>query len=149
MICVDFTKNALFGIIYDHLQENLAYGIRAVRVFSSSSLKMSKLSFCHIHAKEPFSTYLCRCLWRLTVSYKGEINLHFDLPNLYSCHTRSPLLWTLIRILYLDTARFIELLQVRSPFKLLGYRRIIGCRCGRRNSTHARRFERPHPGPLN
>ena len=71
--------------------------------------------------------------------YKGEISLHFDIDVQYcqqtsidnlrlptvatmrmdgqtrpSCRTRSPLLWALIRIL--GTARFIELLYVRSPF---------------------------------
>ena len=61
------------------------------------------------------STNLCRRLRRLTIYYKGEISLHFDLPSLYRCHTRSPLLWALIRILYLDTARFIKLLLVSSP----------------------------------
>ena len=60
------------------------------------------------------STNLCRRLRRLTVSYKGEISLHFDLPSLYSWRTRNPLLWALIRILNLDTARFIELLYVRA-----------------------------------
>ena len=39
-----------------------------------------------------------RRLRRLVVSYKSEISLYFDLPSLYSCRTRSPLLRTLIRI---------------------------------------------------
>ena len=88
---------------------------RAMCVYSTSSQKMPRLSFCHIHAKEP-STNLCRCLRRLTVSYKGKTSLYFDLPNLYSCRTQSLLLWVLIRIVYLDTAIFTELLYVRSPF---------------------------------
>ena len=62
------------------------------------------------------STNLCRRLRRLTVSYKGEVSLHFNLPSLYSYRTRSLLLWALVRLLYLDTARFIELLYVCSPF---------------------------------
>ena len=44
------------------------------------------------------STNLCRRLWRITVSYKGKISLYFDLSSLYYCHTRSLLLWALIRI---------------------------------------------------
>ena len=44
------------------------------------------------------STNLWRRLWRVNVSYQGEISLHFDLPSLYSCRTRSPLLRALIRI---------------------------------------------------
>ena len=58
----------------------------------------------------------CRCLRRLVVLYKDKKSLHFDPPSRPSCRTRSPLLSALIRILYLDTARFIELLYVRSPF---------------------------------
>ena len=61
-----------------------------------------------IFISKNLSTNLCRCLQRLPVNYKGEISLHFDLPSLYSCRTWSPLLWALIRIFYLDTARFIE-----------------------------------------
>ena len=37
-------------------------------------------------------------------------------PSRHSHRTRSPLLWAVIRILYLDTARFIDLLYVRLPF---------------------------------
>ena len=48
--------------------------------------------------------------------YEGEINLHFDPPIRHSRRTQSPLLWAVFRILSLDTARFIELLYVRSPF---------------------------------
>ena len=58
----------------------------------------------------------CRLIRRLVVLYEGEISLHFDPPSRHSHRTRSPLLWVLIRILYLDTARFIELLYIRSPF---------------------------------
>ena len=48
-----------------------------------------------IFMSKNLSTNLCR---RLTISYKGEISFHFDLHSLYSCRTRSPLLWALIRI---------------------------------------------------
>ena len=51
-----------------------------------------------IFMSKNLSTNLCCHLRRLTVSYKGEISLHFDLPSLYSCCTRSPLLWVLITI---------------------------------------------------
>ena len=40
--------------------------------------------------------------------YEGEISLHFDPPSRHSHRTQSPLLWAVIRILYLDTARFID-----------------------------------------
>ena len=39
-----------------------------------------------IFMSKRLSTNLCRLLRRLTVSYKGEISLHFDLPSLYSCY---------------------------------------------------------------
>ena len=35
---------------------------------------------------------------RVNVSYQGKISLHFELPCLYSCRTRSPLFRALIRI---------------------------------------------------
>ena len=54
------------------------------------------------------SSNCCHLLRRLVVLYKGEVGLHFDPPSRHSHRTRSPLLWAVIRILYLDTARFIE-----------------------------------------
>ena len=63
---------------------------------------------------------LCHHLRRVNISYQGEISLHFDLPSLYGSCTRSPLLWAQIRIFYLDTAGFIKLLYVHSPFSFLG-----------------------------
>ena len=62
------------------------------------------------------SSNCCRLLRRLVVLYEGEISHHLDPPSRHSHRTRSALLWALIRILYLDTARFIDLLYVRSPF---------------------------------
>ena len=50
----------------------------------------------------------CRLLRRLVVLYEGETSLHFDPPSRHSHRTRNPLLWAVIRILYLDTARFID-----------------------------------------
>ena len=44
------------------------------------------------------STNLCHHLQRVNVSNQGKISLCFDLPSLYSRHTRSPLLRALIRI---------------------------------------------------
>ena len=108
----------------------------AMRAFSISGQKCLSRVFV-IFISENLSTNLCQHLRRLNVSYNGEISLHFDLPSLYSSCTQSPLLWALIRILYLDTARFIKLLYVRSPFKLLGHLRTIGCRY-QQNSTLAR-----------
>ena len=48
-------------------------GLCDLRVSSTSSQRMSKLSFCHIHAKN-LSINLCCRLWRLIISYKGEIS---------------------------------------------------------------------------
>ena len=129
-------------IIYicDRLRENPAYGIRAL--FAQCAFSVPQVEKCQspvfVIFKSNLSTNLCRRLRRLTVSYEGEISLHFDPPSRPSCRTRSPLLWALIRILYLATARFIELLYVRSPFQLLGHLRTIGCRCQQRISTLAR-----------
>ena len=72
-----------------------------------------------ISMSKNLSTNLYHRLQRLTISCNG---LHFDLPSQYSCRTQSLLLWTPIRIPpagYLDTARSIKLLYVRSPFKAL------------------------------
>ena len=41
-------------------------------------------------------------------------------PSRHSHCTQSPLLWAQIKILYLDTARFIEQLYISSPFSFLG-----------------------------
>ena len=87
-----------------------------VRAFSVPQVEKCQSPVFVIFMSKNHSSNLRRHLRRLTVSYKGEIRLHFDPHSLYSCRTRSPLLWALIRILYLDTARFIELLYVRSPF---------------------------------
>ena len=114
--------------------ENPPYGIRA----SSSGRNLSKVQILsyYIMSNNPFSN-CCHLLRRLVVLYEGEISLHFDPPSRHSRRTWSPLLWALIRILCLDTARFIELLYVCSPFLLLGHLRTTGCRCQQQNSTLA------------
>ena len=40
----------------------------------------------------------CRRLWRVNASYQGKRCLHFNLPSLYSCRTRSPLPRALVKI---------------------------------------------------
>ena len=47
--------------------------------------------------------------------YEGEISLHFDPPSRHSRRTRSPLLWALIRILYLNTATLGDTQPPYSP----------------------------------
>ena len=89
--------------------------IRAMRVL------VAQVEICQspdivVYMSNKPSSNCCHLQWRLVVLYEGEISLHFDPPSWHSQRTRSPLLWALIRILYLDTARFIELLYVRSPF---------------------------------
>ena len=100
----------------DRLRENRAYGIRAL--FAQYAFLVAQVEICQnpdfvIYMSNNPSSNCCRLLQRLVVLYEG---LHFDPPSRHSSRTRSPLLWALIRILYLDTARFIELLYVRSPF---------------------------------
>ena len=82
----------------DRIWQNPAYEIRAQCAFFSTWGKKCRSWVFVIFMSKNLSTNLCHRLWRLTVSYKGEISLHFDLPSLYSCRTRSPLLWALIRI---------------------------------------------------
>ena len=110
-------KHSQFHIC-DRLRENPAYGIRVL--FVQYAFLVAQVEICQ---SPDFVIYMsnnppncCRLLRRLVVLYKGEISLHFDPPSRHSRRTRSPLLWALIRILYLDTARFIDLLYVRSPF---------------------------------
>ena len=103
-------------MICDRLRENPAYGIRVL--FAQCTFLVAQVEICQ---SPDFVIYMsnnpsnCCRLRRPVDLYKGEISLHFDPPSRPSCRTRSPLLWALIRILYLDTARFIELLYIRSP----------------------------------
>ena len=64
--------------------------------------------------------------------YEGEISLQFDPPSRHSHRTRSPLLWAVIRILYLDTARFNRLYKVGTG-TMMGHRPLrtpIGLKIG-------------------
>ena len=114
-------------------RENLAYGIRILFTQCTFQYLRSKnvsLVFVVFVSKNLSANLRCR-LRRLIVSSKGEISLQFDLPSLYSYHT-------LIRIPAPGLSRFIQLLYVPSPFKLLRYRRTIS-RCYQWwNSTLAR-----------
>ena len=112
------TKWALFSMllifigqfICDRLWENLAYGIHAL--FAQCAFLVAWVEICRspdfvIYMSNNPSSNCCRCLRRPVDLYKGEISLHFDSPSRPSCRTRSPLLWALITILYLDTARSV------------------------------------------
>ena len=55
--------------------------------------------------------------------YEGEISLHFDPPSRHSCHTRSPLLWTLIRISASGLSRYSEIHLTTVSWLTLGNRR--------------------------
>ena len=103
--------------------------------FLVSTVKYQSPVFVIFMSKNPFNS--CHRLQRVNVSYQGEISLHLDLPTQYGRRTRSPLLWALIRILNLDTDRFIELLYVHSPFQLLGHLRTITDCCQHRNPIFA------------
>ena len=102
----------------DLIWENPPYGIRTR--FAQCAFLVAQVQNCRspdfvIYMSNNPSSNCCRLLRRLVVLYEGEISLHFDPPSWHSHRTRSPLLWAVIRILYLDTARFIDLLYVRSP----------------------------------
>ena len=103
--------------------ENPPYGIRArfaQCVFLVAQVEMFQSPDFVTYMSNNPSSNCCRLLRRLAVLYEGEISLHFDSPSRHSRRTRSLLLWAVIRILYLETARFIDLLYVRSPFSFLG-----------------------------
>ena len=87
------------GIRYKHAN-------RAMHMFSTSGKNYESRKFVISMSKNP--SKCCRHLWRLAVSYKGEISHYFDLPSLYSCHTRSPLLRAIIlHTGYLITVDFL------------------------------------------
>ena len=92
------------------------YGICAR--FAQCAFLVAQVEICQsvIYMSNNPSSNCCCLLRRLVVLYEDEISLYFDPPSRHSRRTRSPLLWALIRILYLVIARFIELLYVRSPF---------------------------------
>ena len=112
------SHSSLF-VICDRIWENPLYGIRAR--FAQCAFLVAQVQICQspdfvIYMSNNPSSNCCRLLRRLVVLYEGEISLHLDPPSRHSRRTRSPLLWAVISILYLDTARFIDLLYVRSPF---------------------------------
>ena len=77
----------------------------AFLVVVSTVKKYQSPVFVIFMSKNP-STNCCHRLWRVNVSYQGKISLHLDLPSQYGRHTRSPLLWAVIRILYLDSSNY-------------------------------------------
>ena len=114
-------------------------GVLYVTGFEKTRLGFAQCTFLlaqvKIYQSPDFVIYMsnnpsnyCRLLRRLIMLYEGEISLHFDPSSRHSRRTRSPLLWAVIRILYLETARFIDVLYVRSPFYLIGHLRTISCR---------------------
>ena len=111
-------RTVCVSIKCDRIWENPPYGIRAR--FAQYAFLVAKVEICQ---SPDFVIYMsnnpsnCCCLLRrLVMLYEGEINLHFDSPSRHSRRTRSLLLWAVITIFYLDTARFIDLLYVCSPF---------------------------------
>ena len=107
------------NILCDRIWENPLYGICAR--FAQCAFLVAQVEICQspdfvIYMSYNPSSNCCRLLRRLVVLYEGDISLHFDPPSRHSHRTRSPLLWAVIRIFYLDSARFIDLLYVRSPF---------------------------------
>ena len=108
-------------LVIMHLWENLAYGIRTLFVLCAFLVVVvAQVEICRspgfvIYMSNNPSFNCCHRLRRPVDLYQGKISLHFGPPSQPSCHTRSSLLWALIRILYLHTSRFIELLYVRSP----------------------------------
>ena len=106
----------LVVIICDRIWENPPYGIRAR--LAQCAFLLVQVEICQspdivIYMSNNPSSNSCHLLRKLV---KGEISLHFDPPSQHSHRTQRPLLWALIRILYLDTAGFIEILYVRLPF---------------------------------
>ena len=85
----------------DRIWENPAYcpnAHMAQCAFLVPLVKKCQSPVFVIFMSENLSIILCRHLRRVNVSYQGKTSLHFDLPSLYSCRTRSPLLRALIRI---------------------------------------------------
>ena len=135
----------------DRIWENPAYRENAQA--AQCALLVPQVKICQIRVfvifiSKNLSTNLCHNLRRVNVSYQGEISLHFDLPSLYGSCTRSPLLWALIRILYLDTARFMKLL-VRSLTFLASWASVVVNNEIQLLLNLYVHFERLRPGPFN
>ena len=87
--------------ICDRIWENPAYCPNAhiaQCTFLVHQVKKCQSPVFFTSMSENLSINLCRRIQRVSIWYQGEISLHFDLPSLYSCRTRSPLLRELIRI---------------------------------------------------
>ena len=109
--------------ICEWIWENPPYGIRArfaQCAFLVAQVQISQSPDFVIYIYNP-SSNCYRLLRRLVVLYEGEISLQFDPPSRHSHRTRSPLLWAVIRILYLDTARFNRLYKVGTG-TMMGHR---------------------------
>ena len=77
----------------DRISENPPYEINVQYVqcmFLVPQVKICQSPDSVIPMSKNPSSNSYRRLWRLVVSYKAEISLHFDLPSLYSCHVQSP-----------------------------------------------------------
>ena len=87
--------------ICDQIWQNPAYCQNthmAQCAFLASQVKKYRSPVFVIFMSKNLLTNCCHQLRRVDVSYQGEISLHFDLPSLYDCRTRSLLLWALIGI---------------------------------------------------
>ena len=137
-------ENILYIHVCDQIWENPAYChnmYMAQCAFLVPQVKICRSPvYVILFISKNLSINLCHHLRRVNLNYQGEISLHFDLPSLYSCRTQTPLLRALIWLPAhrLSTARFIELLSVHSPFKLLRHWRRSGSRYQRRSSRLAR-----------
>ena len=130
----DFGKNPLYEICAMH----------AMRVFSNSGQKLSKLRFCHSCQKTflllPSSTEAKRKLLRRNKPFFYRL---LDLFSPYSCRVWRPLLRVIIkRVGYLDTARFVELLTLTHLLSFLGIKEAAHYHC--RISTVARSLHSFH-----
>ena len=84
-----FSVSIAFIYIYicDRISENPAYcpsAHMAQCAFIVPQVKKCQNSVFVIFMSKNLSTNLCCRLWRVNVSYQGEISHHFDLPSLYN-----------------------------------------------------------------
>ena len=126
------------SITCDKIWENPPYGIRAQCAFLVALVKNRQSSDLSISMSKNLSSNYYRRLRSLVVSYQGEISLYSQAPR-STWSMQLPFTESVAKgNNYLDTARFIEILNVDSPFKLLRHRRRSGTRYRRRSSTAAR-----------
>ena len=95
---------------------------RAMRFFSISGRKLSKSSFAIFMSKN-LSTNYSRSLRRVNISYQDEISLYLQAPRstesvqlLYTEPVAKGINWNSRSRAILDTARFVESLNVDSPY---------------------------------